>query len=825
MELFNPSEFSSVKTVSQHIWGVTDVLRKETSLSEYNVVLYLLSLLKEGDLDVFGENHIPSTSGQEVVHYLKQVKKGQDLEVLQAFEYQLLAIPKTTWPRLLEILFPIDREFLSENFSEIFEVVLSSLSHELARKHGEPMQPKDLTSFMVKLADISPNSRIYNPFAGLASFAKEIDVDIDYLGQEILPAIWAMGYLRLKAADKSEKIRFLNDNSLDNWPTEENKYDLLITNPPFSLKLDGLFNSLQHYKQIESFIISTGFGLLKKGGRMIILVPQRFLFSSNKVETNLKKEIVDKGFLRKVISFPAGTLFSTAISFSILELVFEESDNKTVIMMDADNYVSREPKNKKIDVNGLYEAINNETDNGFSRVTVESLKASDYELEPKRYFIKQVKGERLGDICEFVKAGKVNPNESLPIVTISDLKDNHYDQNLLIGQLPLKGILSGYEKIEQSCILVAMRSSKLRPTFFEYKGEPIAILRGSIAAIQITDEKRLSKEFLLNELRSPYVESQVEALLNRATIPFISKKDLLSIRIETLSFEEQRAKVSGVHNMLDEMRILEELNHNLLHHSNELSYERFSTIKHAMGTPLMNLGRGLKNIESALDRNYKGWRKTKTSEVFDICLDDTFRSLQSILSDVHNLLKVNDQHLNLKAYPLEKIDIIEFIKSYQKDQQTAANKNESIELELSSDVTDELNESPIIMGSKDLLKIALGNIISNARKHAFVNDDSVAHKFLFYLDINTQNEGLKDSLYIRLQIRNTGMHFPENFDLEKFKRIGSKAGKTGNTGLGGNQINEIIKYHNDGISTLELDTICEGSEFSTSLSFSLPILK
>ena len=830
MELFNPSDYATVQSVSKQVWKVADVLRGQTAINNYNIVPYLLSLLKEGELDVFGETHVPVATGQKVVSHLKAQKRGVDLEILKEYEHQLLAIPPRNWSEILKILFSIDRDFLSENYADVFEEVLAILSRELGRRHFEPMLPKELTQLMVSLADTPLRGKVFNPFAGLASFAKELPKEVSYFGQEIGRVVWALGTLRLKAAKRFSQARYVHEDSLQNWPSSESQYDLLISGLPFDLKLGGLFDLKQNFNNLESLVLKRGENILKKRGKMLLLLPQRFLFSSIKDDQNLRKRLIEKGYLKKVISFPAGTLLGTAVKFSILELVFEESQDKSVIMMDADKFTNQKSRLKqtKIDVFGLLEALKSERHPSVERVSLAELKESDYVLEPRRYFIKQVEGERLGDVCQFAKPIKANPNELLPYVTIADLADSPFNYELQTNSLSVREARAGYEKIDQSCILLAMRSSKLRPTYFEYRGQPISVLRGSVASLQINDETFVIKEFLINELRASYVEDQAEKLLKGATIPYITKKDLESIRVKIPSIKEQAAKVSGMNELASRIRQLEDKRIGVIHESAEATYERFSSLKHALGTPLMNLGQGLKNIESALDRQVEGWKELKTSEALDISMGDTFTSLRSILGGVHNLLSRNEKFLDLEAYSMEAFNFLEFIQSYRRDQQASLTNNVSLLLETSADIKAEFKNKVIVNGSRELLKVALDDIVSNAIRHAFDTDNIVEQKILFYVDLAarpSQYDGSDSSLNMRLEIRNTGHAFPENFDLDKFKRVGGKAGKSSNTGQGGYQINEIVKHHNEGRSTLELDTDCEGSEYSTSVSFSLLLLK
>ncbi|MNL47918.1 hypothetical protein D3C87_1707310 [compost metagenome] len=127
------------------------------------------------------------------------------------------------------------------------------------------------------------------------------------------------------------------------------------------------------------------------------------------------------------------------------------------------------------------------------------------------------------------------------------------------------------------------------------------------------------------------------------------------------------------------------------------------------------------------------------------------------------------------------------------------------------------------------MKIVLNNIIENANNHAFV-DDSKKYILEFRLSlqigpsVKPNNEVIGSAqTFLRIEIANNGLKFPENFSLDKFIRKNAFAGSTGNTGIGGYDINEILKHLNGGMNTFDLVTDDFTNEFVTKYIFLLPI--
>ncbi len=106
---------------------------------------------------------------------------------------------------------------------------------------------------------------------------------------------------------------------------EEEKYTLVLANPPFagSLDYENCAKDLQQIvktKKTELLFLALFLRLLKPGGRAAIIVPDGVLFGSSKAHKELRKILVEDQKLDAVVSLPGGVFkpyagVSTAILF------------------------------------------------------------------------------------------------------------------------------------------------------------------------------------------------------------------------------------------------------------------------------------------------------------------------------------------------------------------------------------------------------------------------------------------------------------------------------------------------------------------------------
>ena len=134
----------------------------------------------------------------------------------------------------------------------------------------------------------------------------------------------------------------LSDQNLDN-----NKYSIILANPPFKGSLDADIVSTDllkvcKTKKTELLFLALFLRMLKVGGRCACIVPDGVLFGSSSAHKAIRKEIIEGNRLEAVISMPAGVFMPYAgVSTGILIFTktgYGGTDNVWFYDMQADGY-------------------------------------------------------------------------------------------------------------------------------------------------------------------------------------------------------------------------------------------------------------------------------------------------------------------------------------------------------------------------------------------------------------------------------------------------------------------------------------------------------
>jgi len=101
------------------------------------------------------------------------------------------------------------------------------------------------------------------------------------------------------------------DSLSEDGATEENKYTLILANPPSagSLDYESTSSKLQRVvktKKTELLFMALFLQLLKPGGRAAVIVPDGVLFGASKAHKELRRTLVEDHFLEGVVSLPSG---------------------------------------------------------------------------------------------------------------------------------------------------------------------------------------------------------------------------------------------------------------------------------------------------------------------------------------------------------------------------------------------------------------------------------------------------------------------------------------------------------------------------------------
>ena len=136
-------------------------------------------------------------------------------------------------------------------------------------------------------------------------------------------------------------------DSLSDQNTDNEKYSLILANPPFkgSLDADAVSGDLLKVcktKKTELLFLALFLRMLKVGGRCACIVPDGVLFGSSKAHKDIRKQIVEENRLEAVISMPSG-VFKPYAGVSTAILIFTKTghggtDNVWFYDMTADGF-------------------------------------------------------------------------------------------------------------------------------------------------------------------------------------------------------------------------------------------------------------------------------------------------------------------------------------------------------------------------------------------------------------------------------------------------------------------------------------------------------
>lgn len=837
---FNRQHQSDLEIITSDIWNIFNVLRHENIKPEdYHIVLFFLSIYKDGLIDdeFFLRQDYPlniwidrqiSNSDWSSYFELRDLYR----EVYSYFEPIINKISDYSLRYIFQTLFRLDYLTFSQNFPNIFDDILYKIAQAQGKSGGNFIQPLQLTFLMLNLADLKDYSKIYNPFAGLASFGVFLENGQKYFAQELNPETWALGKLRLHAHQKKNE-KFLLQNSLEYWPNSTEKFDLIISNPPFGIKLSR-FNHWGEYSSkqtIDEFLIREGIKSLSNEGKLIAVLPPKTLFSSGN-DLQLRKFLIEEDLIDTIIALPGGLLLNSGMPLTIIFLNKAKKNSGKVKFIDAKNFVTNSDSRLKVlNYVALTNFLNDEVvDNNIIRiVNAEEVRENDYNLNVPRYFKKEIEGVRLGDLIEIMPNRKTNLPDNGKLIRIRDLKDDNVDFLLDEHVLEYSSLKNNVQQIFETCLLMAVRWKTLKPTFFEYKGLPV-FKSSDILAAKV-DEFKVEKAYLINELQSEYVKQQLDSYRLGSTIPFIRQSDLLEVKIKLPSLEEQRAKVSGIIELSSKLKQFEIEKNNLLTGLKKNEIESSTSLSHILGKPLLSIGSSLEIIQSTLNKAYPSWKEVVISESRQFKMVDAFESISKNLKYIQELTDKNTSLMSISSFDLTEVNLLKFLSDFIKNERKSLPSNIELTLDIHDDIK-QMTKQILILGNEQKLKIALINLIDNAKNHAFIDkeiDHEVNIEILPY--IGNENEAYflnynidSKKSYVEIRVSNTGKGFPKNFTLDDYVRKNFAVGKNANKGLGGYEVNEIVKAHNEGRKALSIFSFAEDQKFSSTISFLIPMI-
>ena len=777
-----------LEALKAKIWPIFDILKDENvPVEDYFVVLFFLSAYKDGFIASNIEIGTYSRDKDFILHITDdKLLQQQYFPIFAYFAEYIDNFPDISKIKIHQILVSLDKKILKENFSGLFDIILYRITQSQGRTGAEFIQPVELTRFICGLAELEPNSRVYNPFAGLASFGVYLDQGHHYFGQELNEKTWALGGLRILAYQRPGDYKYVLDDSILHWPDENQKFDFIVSNPPYGLRLDSNYREVYpEYKTAEQFLIEKGVSSLTSTGKLIAILPTGFLFRGGS-EHQLRKHLVESDLIESIIALPGGLLLNTGIPLVILVINKAKRMPGVVNFIDAKNFVElKSSGEKQLNDYALLSALRSDHVSDFVRTaTMNQIKELGYILSVPRYFIKDFNGVRLVDIMEHVSGRRIAGNERGKLIRIRDLNDDKFNYLLDANGIDeTEFSRPDIRIIEDSVLLLAVRWRTLKPTYFIYQNTPIFI-PNDIIAFKV-DHSKVNIGYLVNELHGEDVQEQLESYRMGDTIPFLRKVDLLNIKIRLPSINEQVAKVQGLQELGSELKLLLLSKNSLARVFGKKQFNEFASLKHTLGTPRQNILSYAEALISFFDKNQSPESKKVNADFklqMGVDLNMVFLAIKHDINFISELLEKGENGLQLSEYNLELISLLDLEKIVAKLKSEAYNYTLRIQL-----LNNDNKGKQGLICNVTLLKILLDNILVNAHRHGF-DDKNPSNEVV--IDISLVDDNLV------IDIKNNGKKFPNGFNKEKFITKYSTANPNTGTGIGGYDINRIIEYFN-----------------------------
>jgi type I restriction enzyme M protein len=288
---------------------------------------------------------------------------------------------------------------------------------ESGKSKGQFYTPAEVSRIMAKVIGISDarseTQTIYDPTCGSGSLLLKghdevqgaTGLDLAIYGQENDLATWAIAKMNM----------FLHDcPSADIWrgntlssPHFTDKgglktFDFVVANPPFSNKAwtNGVNTGNDPYgrfiygvppqKNGDFAFLLQVLASLKSKGKGAIILPHGVLFRGN-VESDIRREIVRRGYIRGIIGLPANLFYGTGIPACIVILDKENAAaRKGIFMIDASNGFLKDGNKNRLreqDIHRIVDTFNNQIDiPKYSRlVSLAEVEENNFNLNLSRY--------------------------------------------------------------------------------------------------------------------------------------------------------------------------------------------------------------------------------------------------------------------------------------------------------------------------------------------------------------------------------------------------------------------------------------------------------
>ena len=768
-------------------------------IHDYKAVLYLIHSYQKGFFDSYTLEDYPNVYLETYIEKNSTALPKYEKELFRVFANSIHELRRANaqFQDFIRHLSLLNKEWYSEYYARLFDDLLSWITDLDGKAAGIYTQPYELTKLVSSISGYDGEGTLYNPFAGTASYGTELAGKGEYVAQEISPAVWALGIMRLEA-NRLDPSSFLCEDSIRQWRGSTGPdmvaqvFDCIVSTPPFALRAKEAGNPREYgvFSIGDDVFIKNSLLSLAPAGVAIGVFSQG-VTSRGGESLVLRQRFVDADRLDKVISLPAGIFKGTNVPTIVLKFSNIKKNPGFVQFVNGSSFYEKSKGRTRLLVDELHRAIQSSNSEFVKMVSLEEIRDKEYNLLPVKYFEKKpvvpegFKEIHFSDLVDVVNGQRCSSNgQKGKAISISSLSESPFDYLLNIAALPDETITNNFRKISSPVLLVSKIRS-LKPTFVEASEALPVYINPSILALRIKDPSKISLPCLVLALSNASINH------NGAVIPSINQATILGISlIIPVDITLQEAFFRNAENAYKMAKVKEFGLEEMLSSQKKEFLLVLRNRKHDISTYVGDIRNRIQGLYKFLKANeidqmiYSARQNTTVGE-----------NLETIIQKL-NLMGQYLGHIadeNIFGIP-KKVDLVELINGIKGGQNYVVRRVIDVAslpdsyLEDDIEGTDNNNHAFVSVAPMDLNRVFL-NITSNAAKHGFV--DIAAQDYCIEVSLSYDSN---DAMYV-IEFRNNGKPMPEGMDADRYGRQGEKAGPTQGNGEGGAIVKQTIEHY------------------------------
>ncbi|NCD09016.1 MAG: type I restriction-modification system subunit M [Negativicutes bacterium] len=325
-------------------------------------------------------------------------------------------------------------------FGDAYEFLMGMYASNAGKSGGEFFTPQEVSELLTRLTLIGKTevNKVYDPACGSGSLllnASKIlgkdNVRQGFFGQEINITTFNLCRINMFLHDIDyDKFDIVHgDTLIDPLHWDDEPFEVIVSNPPYSIRWDGDSNPLlindprfspagvlaPKSKADLAFIMHSLSWLATNGTAAIVCFPG--VMYRGGAEQKIRKYLIDNNFIDCVIQLPDNLFFGTSIATCIMVMKKSKNENNT-LFIDASKECVKVTNNNKLKPANIEKIISayaeRNCEDYFAKLVPNAdIAAQDYNLSVSTYVEQEDKREKVDIVTLNAEIAQIVAKEQL----------------------------------------------------------------------------------------------------------------------------------------------------------------------------------------------------------------------------------------------------------------------------------------------------------------------------------------------------------------------------------------------------------------------------